>query len=89
MLVTGAEAQALADIRGYALAGRIEVVPHAGRRMRERGVYFEDLRHALANAAVCHTEAKGRWKVPGKDEAGDDLTVIVVLEDGVVVVTLY
>ena len=87
--MTQDEAQALADIRGYALAGRIEVVPHAGRRMRERGVYFEDLRHALASALVCHAEPGDRWRVPSKDEVGDDLTVVVVFEDGVVVVTLF
>jgi hypothetical protein len=87
--VTSAESQALADIRGYALAGRIEVSPHAGRRMRERGVYFEDLRYALASATLCVAEPDERWKVPSEDEAGEELTTIVVIENGVVVVTLF
>jgi hypothetical protein len=31
----------------------------------------------------------GRWRVEGEDLDGDELTVVVVIEDGVVVVTLY
>ena len=87
--MTQAEAQALADVRGYALANRIEYGPHAWQRMRERGVFREDVRNALTTAQSCQAEPDDRWKVPGVDTAGDDLTVIVVLEDGVVVVTLF
>jgi hypothetical protein len=82
-------AEALQDIRGHALAGRIEVVPHAGRRMRERGVGFGDLRHALTTATACKSEPEERWKVDSTDLEGDALTVVVTLEDGVVVVTLF
>lgn len=82
-------AEALRDIRGYALAGRIEVVPHASRRMRERGVIFDDLRHALTTATACKAEPKDRWKVDSTDAEGDALSVVVTLEDGVVVVTLF
>ena len=49
-------AEALEDIRGYALAGRIEVTGHARQRMRERGAVFEDLRHALTTATACQSE---------------------------------
>jgi hypothetical protein len=82
-------AEALQDIRGYALAGRIEVTPHAGRRMRERAVIFDDLRHALTNAKDCRSEPVDRWLVDGTDVEGDALTVVVTLEDGVIVVTLF
>lgn len=82
-------AEAIQDIRGYALAGRIDVTPHAGRRMRERGVIFDDLRHALATATACRSEPDDRWRVDSTDVAGDALTVVVALEDGVVVVTLF
>jgi hypothetical protein len=88
-LVTPAEAQALADVRGYASAGRIEVEPHAIQRMRARGVRFEDLQRALTGATACRAEPKDRWRVEGRDRDGDDLAVIAVLEDGVVVVTLF
>jgi hypothetical protein len=87
--VTSAEAQALGDVRGYALANRIEYAPHARLRMRERHVSREDVRSALVTAMSCQAEPDERWKVPGVDTFGDDLAVIVVIEDGVVVVTLF
>lgn len=82
-------AEALQDIRGYALAGRIEVVPHASRRMRERGVIVDDLWHALTTATACKAEPEERWRVDSTDLEGDALAVVVALEDGVVVVTLF
>jgi hypothetical protein len=87
--MTAAEAQALADVRGYALANRIEYGPHARKRMRERGAGRADVREALVTAIACRAEADERWKVTGIDTAGDELTVVVVIEDGVVVVTLF
>lgn len=45
--MTPAEARALADVRGYALANRIELGPHARQRMWERGAEREDVREAL------------------------------------------
>ena len=82
-------AEALADVRGYASANRIRVDAHALQRMRERGVAFRDLRHARANATKCTPGDENRWRVEGPDLAGDDVTAIVVLEDGVVVVTVF
>lgn len=76
-------------MRGYALANRIEFGPHARQRLRERGAEREDVRAALVSATVCHAEPRGRWRVEGRDRDGDDLTAIVVIEDGVVVVTLF
>ena len=87
--MTPAEAQALADIRGYALAGRIELSPHAEERMRERHVTYEDLRCALTGATNCRARPEDRWRVEGSDSEGDELSVVVVIEDGVVVVTLF
>ena len=91
--VTLAETQALADVRGYALADRIKIEGHARKRMRERGASYDDIRSALVTAKECQfqEEARGeaRWKVIGWDMVGDDLSVIVELTDGVVVVTLY
>lgn len=57
--------------------------------MRERGVVFGDLRHALTTARACRAEPEERWRVDSADQEGDALTVVVALEDGVVVVTLY
>jgi len=57
--------------------------------MRERGVHYADLTHALSNASACAVQPNGRWRVDGSDPDGDALTTIVVLEGGVVVVTLF
>ena len=81
--------EALALVRGYASAGRFVVAGHARQRMRERSVSFADLRHALVNAKRCSAQENERWKVFSTDLDDDDLTVIVALEDDVVVVTVF
>jgi len=82
-------ATALADIRGYATANRIRVLRHAWERMGERGARYEDVRHALARARGCKAADQGRWKVFGDDRDGDELILVVFIESGVVVVTVY
>ncbi len=57
--------------------------------MAERGVTDADLRHALVNAERCRAERDERWRVDGPDEDGDTLTAVVVLVDGLLVVTVY
>jgi hypothetical protein len=58
--------------------------------MQQRGATYRDLRHALENASTCVTgDRVGRWRVTGPDLDRDDLTAVVVIEDGVVVVTMY
>jgi hypothetical protein len=44
---------------------------------------------ALQNAAQCSGLPEDRWKVSGPDASGDELTLVVVLEDGVIVVTVF
>ena len=82
-------ATALADIRGYATANRIRVLRHAWERMGERGAQYEDVRHALARARRCKAADQGRWKVFGDDRDGDEIILVVFIESGVVVVTVY
>lgn len=48
-----------------------------------------DLRHALVNARSCSQQKTGNWRVEGSDLDGDDLTLVVAIEDGLVVVTLF
>lgn len=81
--------EALRDIRGYASAGRIVLTGHARQRMRDRSVDREDLRHALADAAACELEEDDKWRVFTSDLDGNELQVIVAIEAGVVVVTLF
>lgn len=81
--------EALKHVRGFAAAGRYVVSQHARKRMQERGVQEMDLRNALVNARSAEAKDDGKWKVEGSDLDGDDLTVIVVIDDGVIVVTLF
>lgn len=82
--------EVLRMVRGYADAGRILLTRHARERMRERGTRWKDVRHALANAAACSDgNAPGRWIIRSADLDGDAMTLVVGLQDGVVVVTLY
>lgn len=80
---------ALADIRGFGAANRIRIGRHAWERMAERGVFYEDVRNALATARSCKVHDGGRWKVFGRDGDGDELVLVVVLEAGVTVVTVF
>jgi hypothetical protein len=80
---------ALADIKGFGAANRIRIGRHAWERMAERGVLYEDVRNALATARRCKAQDGGRWKVSGSDRDGDELVLIVALEAGVIVVTVF
>ena len=84
------EATALREIQGYAAAGRIAYSRHADARMQERGVSRHDCRRALATATRAASQANETWRVTGgRDVDGDDLTVVVAIEGGVLVVTVY
>lgn len=83
-------AAALGEIRRYATQGRIVVSSHARKRMNERGATREDIRHALCVAKQCRAspDGRGRWEVPSADDDGQPLLVVVVIESGVLVVSL-
>jgi hypothetical protein len=87
--VTDSERAALANIAGYASVWRIRYTSHALERMDQRGASRQDVQAALSGASRCRAQPAGRWKVTGADRDGDELVVIVVLEDGVVVVTVF
>jgi hypothetical protein len=83
-------AEALRHIRGYAAAGRVRFVHHAYQRMDERGATVRDVIKACANATQCTRAAQAdRWKATGPDLDGDELTVVVAIEDGLLVITLF
>lgn len=82
--------EALRDIKGYASANRFSLTPHAILRARQRGASRADVRSALMNATSCAVgQQRDRWEVVGTDLDGDDLKLVVVLEAGVLVVTLF
>lgn len=82
-------AQALADIRGYAGANRVELTGHVRLRMAERGAKRADVLHALRTARMCTAQANETWLVRSADLEGDSMTLVVAIEDGLVVVTLW
>jgi pentatricopeptide repeat protein len=85
----GMSDKVLKEIQGYARAGRVRFIPHAYDQMRERCVRVDDALHALASSTACVLQENGRWRVEGPDLEGDTLTLIVVVESGVLVVTVY
>jgi hypothetical protein len=91
MKKTSVQVQALADIRGYAAVNRIRFSRHAREEMGECGAEPEDAQHALANATGCELseDGPGRWETTGPDLNGEVLTCVVVLDDGVVVITVW
>ena len=81
-------AEALDAVRRYALAGRFVISHHAYTRMRQRNVLVRDVRSALMGATSCQADRE-KWRITGPDHDGDLLTCVVVLEDGVLVVTVF
>ncbi|MHB8418392.1 MAG: hypothetical protein ACYDCL_09975 [Myxococcales bacterium] len=57
--------------------------------MAQRGARVADIQHGLSVAHSCKLQDNGRWKVATEDLDGDDLTLIVALDNGVVIVTLF
>lgn len=65
---------------------------HAAQEAVECGASRDDVCCALANGQAIRESGRGRasdWTVTGPDQDGDDLEVAVVLEDGVLVITVY
>ena len=83
---------ALWAVRGLAKANRVVFTKHAAREAVECGASRDDVCCALANAKNIRASGGGRasdWTVTGPDRDGDDLEVAVVLEDGILVITVY
>jgi len=85
-------AEALRVIRGLARANRFRLTTHAAREAVEYGATRDDIRYALSNAKSVRASGRGRasdWTAVGPDKEGDDLQVALILEDGVLVITVY
>jgi hypothetical protein len=82
-------AEALKLIQAAGRTGGFWIEGHARQRMAQRGARVADIQHGLSVARSCKLQDNGRWKVPTEDLDGDDLTLIVALDNGVVIVTLF
>ncbi len=85
-------ANELKTIQQMASMDRIRLSYHARvERMPERGAQYADIKSGLisATSAVWQPEHQS-WKCDGgEDTDGDKITVCVVIEDNLVVVTLF
>jgi hypothetical protein len=58
--------------------------------MAQRGMRLRDVMHALTHATECRpADDPGKWKTTGPDLDGDDLTAVVTIVGGVLVITVF
>lgn len=70
--------------------GRFEVEPiHGQPRMHLRGVTTEDIQEVARTASQFFRQKNGRFRIVGRDLDGAKLTVIVEIESGYLVITVY
>ena len=85
-------AEALRVIRGLARANRIRLTAHADREAAECGTSRPHIRCALVNATSIRASGPDRasdWTVAGPDLDGDDLEIALIIQDGLLVITVY
>lgn len=61
---------------------------HAASQAALRGLARKDAESALLSAAPPSPPGSGTWRVTGHDEEGNELTVIVAVEERIEIVTL-
>lgn len=83
------ETELLEKIRRLAAIYRVVFTRHARLRMGERTVSREDVRKVLCEAARADPLDGHKRRISGQDLDGDDLTVIAVVDDDVIVVTVF
>jgi hypothetical protein len=82
---------ALRTARKAGTTGQFYVTAHALQRQDERSVTQADIASALASSMRATYQPQRRtWRLGGgRDLDGEELTVVVVFEQGVVVVTVF
>jgi len=84
--------EALRAVRGLAKANRFQLTAHAVREAAECGATRAHIRSALANATSIRPSGQSRvsdWTVAGPDLDGDDLELALIIEDGLLIITVY
>ena len=59
--------------------------------MSRRSITFHDVKNVLVNSTSCEpsTDGRGRWLVGGVDLDGEPTRAVVVIENGVLVITVF
>ena len=73
-------------------ANRIRLTAHADREAAECGASRRHIRCALVNAKSIRASGPGRasdWTVAGPDLDGDDLELALIIEDELLIITVY
>ena len=82
--------EALDAVNEAGKTGRFFVTPHANQEAKECSASRYDIQEALRTACEAkHQPENDRWRLVGKDLDGDDLTVVIAFDAGVVVVTVF
>ncbi len=84
--------EALRVIRGLGKANRFRLTAHAAQEAAECRATRAHIQRALANAKSVRPSGESRssdWTVLGPDLDGDDLELAVIIEDGLLIITVY
>ena len=81
--------EALQKIRSAAKAKRVVFVYHATERQELRKISTAEVLHALANATHILDQRDGTYLVVGPSLSGKSLSVVVTIDDGVIVITVW
>lgn len=73
----------------YLAEGNFRLTRHAHERMSERGASKADLKECGRTCVRLTAQEDGKFRVDGFDLEGDELSVICVLVDQVLVITLF
>ena len=69
-------------------SGNYRITLHARKRMAERNITDADIRNSAITGSVLIMK-DGKLKVKGFDLDGEELIVICVIEDGIIIVTVF
>ncbi len=82
--------EALSEARRCAVGRRVSLTRHARTEsLPDRNLSIEDVICALSNGRECCADGAGKWKVFGPDLDDNELSVVIVFEFGVLVVTVF
>ena len=84
----------LRKVQGYAVdSGNVFVVAHARQRMAERGISLPEIMGALRRGIVVEgpfLNAHGNWQATlRRFAAGQEIEIVVAIDNGVIVITIY